>query len=219
MDQYLSLTRNPWTNDERSFGQIRRILHLAEKHNYLHKDDYESSEEILLHSKCRSLNLISVLSDLERQRTAISKVDLEVQKRLLVKDTKDLTDIKTLEQRIELVTELSKHLQSVITKKERLLDRLQQPHTGDYLKIDASYRIFAHKVIPQLVPVLSELSEQLDNIEWAAQVSVFDAQINNLLSDIKRLLATISVNVRCMLQMRYLLQQKCEQKLKQIGDR
>ena len=36
---------------------------------------------------------------------------------------------------------------------------------------------YAHKVIPQLVPVLSELSEQLDNIEWAAQVSVFDTQI------------------------------------------
>ncbi|KAK2152729.1 hypothetical protein LSH36_320g01002 [Paralvinella palmiformis] len=214
MDQSSSLTRNPWADDERSFGRIRSVLRLAGKHNYLHEDDCESSEDVVSRSKCRSLILINILSDMEKQKIAINKVDLEIQKRLLVKETKDLTDVKTLEQRIELITELSTHLQSVITKKERLLGRLQQPHTGDYLKIDASYRIYAHKVIPQLVPVLSELSEQLDNIEWAAQVSVFDTQINSLLSDITRLLATIHVNVRSMLHMRDMVQQIRSQRLK-----
>ena len=58
------------------------------------------------------------------------------------------------EQRIAKVNELSSHLEQVITNKQRLISRLQQPFVNDYIPVELQYQRWKFLVVLDLLIVL-----------------------------------------------------------------
>ncbi len=83
------------------------------------------------------------------------------------------------EAKITHLNEVNSHLESVVKHKDRLINTLQQPFVGDYLKLEAAYHTHVKELFPLVASCLAELTGNLDNIQWA---SGFDLQDGKLVS-------------------------------------
>ncbi|XP_006814672.1 HAUS augmin-like complex subunit 2 [Saccoglossus kowalevskii] len=169
-------TPNPWVSENKSLGATGNVLTIAERTGHLkRRRDQELSLIAREHSP--SLKLISMLKEIQSRRNKLYKIDTEVKKRLLDKSTQDITHLDVLEQKIGKLNDLSEHLQSVTLHKDVIINRLQQPSVGEGLKIEARYHQFVSGLFPILAKCLSELSSNLDNIEWLGNLNLSDGQL------------------------------------------
>lgn len=133
-------------------------------------------------------------------RLRLHQVTLEIQCHLQDKETKDITHVDILEQRIAQIKEANSHLEAIIRQKDALIGRLQKPFVNDFLRVEASYQHYACEALPQLVPTVSDLPTQLENIDWAVQLDIAD--LETMLSDVSGTLAGQQTLYQSMLKQR-----------------
>ena len=81
------------------------------------------------------------------------------------------------ESKIAHLNELNSHLQSVVQHKDRLINTLQQPFVGDYLKLEATYHRHVKELFPLVASSLAELTANIDNIQWASSFDLQDGKM------------------------------------------
>lgn len=194
-------SRNPWTDDDRSLGRIKDVIFLCEKSQHIDQDR-DSSERLAAqaHGNSPSLKMISQLREIEKLRNEKDKVHLDIQRRLQDKETQDLTHTNILENRAQKINQLNSHLQSVANQKDKLIGRLQQPYVGDFIKLDVHYKEYASEIFTDIVPVLSALSSQLENIEWTSKTKYDDGRLDHILSEISSTLASLELKYQTLSQ-------------------
>ncbi|XP_013398379.1 HAUS augmin-like complex subunit 2 [Lingula anatina] len=198
---------NPWVDDDKALGTISSVLKIAERTGHIKglKDACIPDDDVSrrrLYSEVSSLKFITLLREISKTQKQLDKANLEIQCRFQDKETRDVTHMDTLEKRSADITKLCTHLQSIVNNKSHLIGRLQQPFVGDYLKIEATYHRYVSQVFPMLAPILAELTNQLDNIEWAKKVDIGDGQLETVLTDISSALASLQTSFQSVCQLR-----------------
>ncbi|XP_077980741.1 HAUS augmin-like complex subunit 2 [Glandiceps talaboti] len=204
MSQSFYAGPNPWMTEEKSLGVVGSVLTLAERTGHLRRrrDNEVAAIATDVKHHSPSLHLIQVLRGIESKRKQVYKTDLEVNKIIMDKATKDITHLDHLERRIGKLNELSEHLQSVIKHKATIITRLQQPTVGDGLKVEATYHQFVAGLFPKMARCLAELSKNLDNIEWTGDFDLSDGRLDKSLNEITTTLAHLETSCETVIKMR-----------------
>lgn len=199
---------NPWISDK-SFGSVGHALQCAEEIGVIRKgallDDEERVQDA--YESLASLKMIALQRQIRQKQKELDEVNLEIQRRLLDRDTRDITHVNILEQRIAKVNELNSHLEQVISNKQQLMVRLQQPFVNDYLPVELQYQRYGSELLPKLVPSLSGLSTNLENIEWLMNLNSTVGDLGGLLADLSSTLATLQSVVQSIMQVRGVVRQ------------
>lgn len=209
----MSSQRNPWSSEE-PLNLLRNVLTLAESTGILSKNSLLETEshEKELHQSLPSLKMITIHKEIRELKHKLHQVNLEIQKHLQDKETKDIMNADILEERINAIKEMNSHLETVVRQKNLLIARLQKPFVNDFIRIDASYQSYACEALPQLVPTVSDLPTYLENIDWAVQLDLTD--LDALLEDVSGTLAcqqTLYQNMKTQRQTMHSLNTKLGQ--------
>lgn len=195
---------NPWVGDDKFLGPFRSALALAERTGHLQKYGDQNTENIRreIQETAPSLKLFSILKQRSRCQIELARLNLEIQCRLQDKETSDITHFDELTEKINRVCSLNSHIQSIIDSKERLINRLQQPFVGDFIRLEARFHKYASELLPQIAPLLGDLNTNLENIMWMKSMSFSDKRLDNLLSDLSTALASLQSNFQALCQLR-----------------
>nr|XP_054762830.1 HAUS augmin-like complex subunit 2 [Lytechinus pictus] len=198
---------NPWCSDVHSISATSSIIRFAEKTGHLRVKREEDMKEIEgnLHRQSPSLRLIEQLREVAEKRKRLDQVNVEIQCRLMDKDTRDLTHLDLLESKISNLNALSSHLQRILQGKKELINRLQQPLVGDFLRVEATFHPQVKELFPLVVSCLAELSANLDNIQWGSEFDLRDGRVAAILDDIATSLAQLQTRLHTVMQVRSLV--------------
>ncbi|XP_022319271.1 HAUS augmin-like complex subunit 2 [Crassostrea virginica] len=188
---------NPWSDADSALSPLLNVLSLVEKLGYIDKSKHEKVK-----SSAPSLALITMLKETTRIQKELHQVDLDIQRRMQDKETKDITHIAVREKRVKDIQSLNGHMQSIIDSKSQLKTRLQQPFVGDFVKIEAQYHRYAADLFPQISPILADLNTHLENITWVKSLSFKDGKMDGLLSELNNTLAGLQTTFQLLCQMR-----------------
>lgn len=201
MDFGVDTKINPWTADKVAVA-LNNALLLAEKTGHICRRGDSLNETVQIKvQQMPSLRMINLQKELSQHNIAMNKVNFEIQKRMLYHETKDLVDISVIEQRTNNVKRLVDHLQLVISNKDYLLTRLQQPFAGEYLKIGAQFHRYACELFTQIAPALSDLTSHIDDLAWVNTNSLLQNQLDQVLTDISSALAIIQTGFQTISHM------------------
>lgn len=199
---------NPWASDAFSASASSSILRLrfAETSGY-RQTKREDVKEIAdnLQKQSPSVQLFHYLRDISEKRRQLHQINLEIQCRLMDKETRDITHLDILESHISRLNALSSHLQRILVEKKELINRIQQPLVGDFLRVEATYHPQVQEVFALVVNCLAELSTNLDNIHWGSQLSLRDRRMAEVLDDIAKLLAQLQTGLQTIMTVRTLV--------------
>ncbi|ELU03456.1 hypothetical protein CAPTEDRAFT_135097 [Capitella teleta] len=165
METLSALHVNPWTEDDTSFGTIKRFLRLAANTGHLRPETSENLDNLA--RRYPSIRLMRLLKEIEETKKEIHKVGVSIQQRLQERETHDILHPQSLAKKVDVINGINTNLQDVLSHKSSLISRLQCPYVGDFIRIEASHKRYASELFTQLAPVLSELASNLENIEWA----------------------------------------------------
>ncbi|XP_071129227.1 HAUS augmin-like complex subunit 2 [Mytilus edulis] len=197
-------SENPWSATGSTLAPLTNALKIAENTGHIRKrigfDVHQLQDDY--HHKLPSLKLISQLKSLSKMRKEHYKINLEVQARMQDKETSDLTHLKVLGEKIDKVQSLNSHMQSIIDSKAQLLTRLQQPYVGEFIKLEAQYHRYASEFLPEIAPLLADLSTHLDNISWMKFLNLPDSKMDNMLTELGSTLASLQTTFQSLCQMR-----------------
>ncbi|XP_071488364.1 uncharacterized protein [Diadema antillarum] len=170
---------NPWASDVNSTSATASIIRYSEKSGYLRLKRDEDAQEIMetLQRQSTSLKLIHHLKEIAEKTRQLSQVNVEIQCHLMDKETRDLTHLNLLDAKIVNLSSISGHLQRAIQQKKELINRLQQPLVGDFLRVEASYHAQVKELFPLLVSCLGELSANLENVQWGSGFELSDGRM------------------------------------------
>jgi len=208
MEDPKSCYGNPWLDDDRSLGSLKNTILLAERHGYLKQVSqpfYQNPEDA--YRKAPSLQMIEILKDIQEKRSQLHETSLSIQHHQQERETRDLTQASVLEKHITELGDLNNHLQKVTQSKDNLITRLQTPFVGDFIKLDAQYHRYAAETLPTLVPILADLTKELDNIDWVGRKQWNDGSLDHLLSELSTSLAGLQSSFLSMIHLRTSIQQ------------
>lgn len=209
MDNFTQITDsgNPWNNQDKSLTGLKWALLLGERTGHISRTDYEDELDSEEESKLPSIKMMKLLNKMIKAREDLNKINLEIQCRMQDKETRDITHLDILEQRIGKIKKLSSHLESVIESKDQLILRLQQPFQGDNIKLEAQYHKFASEIFPQITPLLAELMTNLENIIWARSLSLTDARFDSIISELSTILNAMQTSFQSYCEIQQSLDQ------------
>ncbi|XP_064618071.1 HAUS augmin-like complex subunit 2 [Liolophura sinensis] len=204
-------SHNPWDNTiSRS---MTNALLLAEKTGHLRRTDHECADMMKeTKEKLPSLKLISLLREITTKRREHNKVLLEVQKFVDDKETRDITQLDMLEVKVKEINELNNYLQNIISGKEFLLNRLQQPYIGEFLKLEANYHMFASELFPQVSTMLADLTTNIDTVDWAASADLDHYKFDSVLDHLTKCVAKMQTHFQTLCRLRDALNQVYKQR-------
>lgn len=153
------------------------------KLNVLETEDNQKE----LYQTLPSLKLIRILKEIQDLNQRLHRVTLDIQRLCQDKEMKDITHTEVLEQRIAEVQQMNSHLEAIIGQKSSLIARLQKPFVKDFLHVEAAYQQYVCEALPWLVPTVSNLPMQLENIDWGVQLNL--TNLDEMLSDVTGILA------------------------------
>ncbi|KAK7113195.1 uncharacterized protein [Littorina saxatilis] len=192
---------NPWSTDD-SGAWLRNALLLAERTGHIFRR--EEPEESVARQRLAdtpSLKMIQLQREISQHCNRLNEVNSEIQKRVLYHETKDILDINFMEGRTKELKVFSEHLQTVVSNKEVIINRLQQPFVGDFVKIEAAFHRYASELFTHLAPILSDLTSHLDDLTWVNSSGVNPGQLDTLVTDLSGALASIQTNYQSISQM------------------
>ncbi|XP_050391514.1 HAUS augmin-like complex subunit 2 [Patella vulgata] len=205
---YSEPNHNPWINEDKSLTSIKNALILGEKTGHIRKryddDSCDESSSNFDEEVLPSLKLISVQREISKKRRELNEVKLQIQKRMQDKETHDITHIDKLESKIQQVKELNNHLQSILSCKDQVVNRLQQPLVGDYIKIDAAYHRYVSELFPLVTPLLGDLNMHLDNISWIKSTNFPKGRtkLESVLTELSSAIAGLQSQYQALCQLR-----------------
>lgn len=208
MDTASSTYANPWASEDPQTQALSSILRFAKGCGYEVDRAVEESNSMQGHLASQSASLqmserLKQKADLVKEITAVSA---SIQKRLMDKETRDITHLDILESKIATISSLNAHLQTILEKKQELTTRLQQPVVGDNLRVEAAYHDHIRELFPMVALHLAKLNQNLENIQWSHDFKQTDEQLEESLSGIAGKLAQIQTGLQDVAQLRSTLQ-------------
>jgi len=166
----------------------------------------QPEDKSLVAERCRERYYAMTAMDFLEQRDSCRKknyeTNLDIERILLDRETKDITHMDIVERRVALLQDLNVHLQEIIAKKEILKSRLQRPYVGEFLQVDALVKSKLVEMFRQIAPQLSELARNLEDISWAGKMPIGDGQLSRILDDMSAIVATLQTGQRSLAKMR-----------------
>ncbi|XP_038069098.1 AUGMIN subunit 2-like [Patiria miniata] len=195
---------NPWISEDRTTAAVCSAIRLAERSGHLKTRRDEALAEMVqsLQATSPSLHLMKQLKEMTAKGQQLDKTTTEIQCRLMDKETRDITHLGILESKISQLDLLSSHLQAVVQSKDHLINRLQQPFVGDYLKIEATYHRHVKELFPLVASCLAELSSNLETIQWTSGFDMKDGKMDGALTAISTSLAHLQTSFQTICQLR-----------------
>ncbi|XP_022080321.1 AUGMIN subunit 2-like isoform X2 [Acanthaster planci] len=195
---------NPWISEDRTTAAVCSAIRLAEQSGHLktRRDEVLSEMVQSLHNTSPSLRLIQQLKEMTAKGQQLDKINMEIQSRLMDKETRDIMHLGILESKISQLDSLSSHLQAIVQSKDHLINRLQQPFVGDYLKIEAAFHMYVKELFPLAASCLAELSSNLQTIQWASGFDTKDGKMDKALMAISASLAHLQTSFQTICQLR-----------------
>ncbi|KAL8609732.1 hypothetical protein ACOMHN_042771 [Nucella lapillus] len=200
MNTQSDISYNPWSSDDTAIG-LKNAMMLAEKTGHVIREEGPQERLKTKLEETPSLRMIQLMKVISEKNEQLNKVNIEVQKRMLHHEGKDILDLGVIERRTEGVRTLADHLQMVIASKEVLITRLQRPHVGISFKLEATFHRYASEFFSQLAPVLSELSSHLDDLAWVSTNTFPTCRLDNLVTELSGTLASLETQFQYVLQM------------------
>lgn len=186
---------NPWENDSRAVTAIRNCLILAEQMGLRTKpkeNEQKCAEQL---ASLPSTKLIEVQREVSSKTETLYQLQKNIAAHVHDKEAGDFLQIKNIEQRINMITQLCTDLDNVMQNTESLVHRLRKPFVGNFIKMDACYHNEAYQVLKNLVPTLNDLAMHIDNISWAARHNSSVASLDTLMMQIQSLIASTQTSL------------------------
>lgn len=204
MEDRSSVFSNPWATEEPKTHALSSIIRSAKGYGYqIFKDDEEEKVmEEQLKGTSPSLQLIDRLQQRASKMKEFKSLSSSIQRRLMDKETRDITHTSMLEPKISTISGLNGHLQTISEKKQELMTRLQQPVVGDNIRVEAAYHDYVRELFPMVAVHLAELNQNLENIQWSSDFKQTDDQLEEALDDIAGKLAHIQTGLQDIAQLR-----------------
>ncbi|XP_076460193.1 uncharacterized protein LOC143293158 [Babylonia areolata] len=200
MESQVDVAYNPWTSDDSAVA-LRNAIKLAEKTGHIFKkEEVEECTKTRL-EEMPSMKMIQLQKSISLHNEQMNKVNFDIQRRMLYHETKDITDMGIIEKRTKEMKKLADNLQLVISNKEALITRLQQPHVGAYIKLEAAFHRHASEFFCQLAPLLSDLTSHLDDLSWVNTNAFSASQLDNLVTELSSTLASLQTRFQSISQM------------------
>ncbi|XP_064649918.1 uncharacterized protein LOC135501630 [Lineus longissimus] len=199
-----NMQQNPWDSDIPTLGKINDVLALAERKGYgnlLRERAEEELKEYILENS-PSIMLMSLLKGLTRKKKELDRVKLQIDCRMRDKETADITHVDQQEKHAEMIGEMNTHVQAIMNTKDLLINRLQRPYVGKYIKMEAAYHRYAGELFKLATPILADLAMHLDDIKWSKNLNVDDGAVETILGEISSALAEVTTNFQSMLRVR-----------------
>ncbi|PIK47215.1 hypothetical protein BSL78_15903 [Apostichopus japonicus] len=208
MEEASSAFSNPWASEEPQTQALSNILRFAKGYGYKCDTDVGESKGLQqqLGSQAASLQMIDRLRQKTDQMKEINSISSSIQKRLMDKETRDITHQDILESKISTISSLNGHLQTILEKKQELTTRLQQPVIGDNLRVEAAYHDHVRELFPMITVHLARLNQNLETIQWSHDFKQTDDQLEESLNGIAGKLAQIQTGLQDIAQLRSTLQ-------------
>ncbi|RUS72707.1 hypothetical protein EGW08_019528 [Elysia chlorotica] len=186
---------NPWENDSRAVTAIRNCLILAEQMGLrtMPKENEQRCAEQL--ASLPSTKIIEVQKELSSKTESLFQLQKNIAAHVHDKEAGDFLQIKNIEQRINMITQLCTDLDKVLQNTEALIHRLRKPFVGNFIKMDARYHSEACQVLKQLVPTLNDLASNINNITWAANHDFSAATLEALMVQIQSQIASTQTSL------------------------
>ncbi|XP_025111548.1 uncharacterized protein LOC112574583 [Pomacea canaliculata] len=191
---------NPWSNEDPFTTSLRNVISLAERMGYT-KHGEEADRIRSCVAELPSIKHIKLQREITKQKKELEKINLEIFKRMQDFETRDMTHLDIIEKRTEKLKELNDHLQSVITHRDFFLTKLQQPFTGDFIRLESAFHKHASELFVQLAPVLSSLSSHVDDLIWLRQHDFADGVVDNHLLELSSALASLQTRFQTAIQL------------------
>ncbi|KAI8742004.1 HAUS augmin-like complex subunit 2 isoform X1 [Biomphalaria glabrata] len=191
---------NPWDHDDDNINNLRNFLIKA---NQLGFDTMRNQTKISKALKeLSSSQIIAQQKEITQKNKTLLKAKYSIRKHIEEKETSDVLHLNLIEERINTVKQLCTDLDTVLQNTELLVNRLQKPFVGSYLKIDAAYHRHASELFMQLVPTLNDLNFHLENLTWMANNDFSAAQLEPLLKEIQSRAASLQTTYHTLSQIR-----------------
>ncbi|XP_065066126.1 uncharacterized protein LOC135692037 [Rhopilema esculentum] len=133
-----SLQSNPWASGASyvSVGGLQKALKIAQSPGYqgLLLDTGRSTGRVAT----SSIEQIQHLKEIAKLDEKVNELQLDIQHKVALQNTADLTDPSSLDSMLKMLEELCNHLQAIMDKKQVLIGRLQEAYE-DHLTVDANY--------------------------------------------------------------------------------
>ncbi|GFS09233.1 AUGMIN subunit 2-like [Elysia marginata] len=139
MSRFRPQVSNPWESDSRAVTAIRNCLILAEQMGLrtMPKENEQSCAEHL--ANLPSTKLIEVQKEVSSKTETLYQLQRNIAAHVHDKEAGDFLQVKNIEYRINMITELCSDLDKVMQNTEALVHRLRKPFVGSFIKIDARY--------------------------------------------------------------------------------
>ncbi|KAK3690912.1 hypothetical protein RRG08_021610 [Elysia crispata] len=186
---------NPWENDSRAVTAIRNCLILAEQMGLStmpQENEQRCAEQL---ATLPSTKIIEIQKEVSSKTETLYQLQRNIAVHVHSKEAGDFLQIKNIEQRINMVTQLCSDLDRVMQNTEALIHRLRKPFVGNFIKMDARYHSEACQVLKQLVPTLNNLASHIDNITWAANHDFSAASLEALMVQIQSQIASTQTSL------------------------
>lgn len=111
-------------------------------------------------------DLIKVLTELTTVQRRIADLKVELQGRQDDKNVAHLTRASEMEKKIESLGRITTILNDVIKNKDRIITRLQQPYTLDYISVEAEFQKQFLELLKTATSDYDSLTASVADIQW-----------------------------------------------------
>ncbi|KAI3681424.1 hypothetical protein L6452_36219 [Arctium lappa] len=115
----------------------------------------------------KSYDFIRILRELTTIQGKVSDLQVQLQGRKEDKKVAHLTHVSEMEKKIETLARITAILKGVILNKDRIIARLQQPHSLDFIPVEAEYQKQFVEVITNAASDYGTLTTSVSDLQWA----------------------------------------------------
>ncbi|KAH9494848.1 hypothetical protein Btru_015812 [Bulinus truncatus] len=182
---------NPWDDDNTNI--IRNFLIKANQLGFDTARNQKTAAEAI--QELNSSKIIAKQKEITLKIKSLLKIKESLRRHSEEKETAEILHVNLIEDRINIVKQICTDLDTVLQNTELIINRLQKPYVGSYIKLDAAYHRHASELFMQLVPTLNDLNVHLENITWMANNDFSPTQLEPLLMEIQSRAASLQNHI------------------------
>ncbi|CAD5115098.1 DgyrCDS4109 [Dimorphilus gyrociliatus] len=156
---------NPW-EDDRSVGQVRNLLFLANKTGHLKSAQFTEEDISDSLKRLPSIKLISMYKKLGEKRETSRQKSLESIRIENENSVKDLIYSSSLEEKRYTIAQINSLFTSINNNQSKVIEQLKRPFVANSIKVESQYRNQFYEIVTRLTFLVSELTQILESLLW-----------------------------------------------------
>lgn len=161
----MSKTADLWQQKSCTEQAVSNVISIAQDLGYSppHSRRTSSSQNTDKQTKL-TVEFVALLKKLSAQKIELDRLLLENEKRQIDKTAMGLTHVEQQESWLSDVKELCSHLEVVTMHSTKIVERLQKPYSGSFVKVHYSQQKSVSQLLPLVCDTVARLEEDLSNM-------------------------------------------------------